>query len=388
MEGATSALRFRDYLADRALFLVVYVCGVSLALLTVWLEPAASGVRIKGGTLAYAMVLSVVLLFAALVFDYRRKAPFLYQIGRAVESDGSIEDVVSITDPVSRQEQELTRILHSLCRKYQGELACSRRNNEFRQHLSDRWVHYMKTPVSVIELLIRQGEEITGVEAAKGLLGSIGEENQRLAERLGLFLNSVRLDRFEEDLRIETVAILQLSRDVLNSHKKELIRYSIFPRIECEDAEVWVPTDRKWMKFVIDQIVSNAIEYTRVKRPDKDAGSLVASDETTWGAIDRPSRNLVVTSENKGDTCILSIKDQGVGIPPEDIPRVFDPFFTGFNGRLVPESTGMGLYLARRVIGRLGHRISIESKVGEGTTVTVTFLLDSVTEGVMERSKG
>ncbi len=381
-------MRFRDYLADRALFLTVYVCGVSLALLTVWLEPAASGVRIKGSTLAYAMVLSVVLLFASLVFDYRRKALFLHQAGRALASGGLVGDVVSITDPVSKEEQMFTRILHSLCRKYEDELACSRRNDEFRQHLSDRWVHYMKTPVSVIELLVQQGEEITGVEAAKNLLGSIGEENRRLAERLGLFLNSVRLDRFEEDLRIETVAILQLSRDVLNSHKKELIRYSIFPRIECEDTEVWVPTDKKWMKFVIDQIVSNAIKYTRVKQADENAGGLVVSGNEMPAAMDRPSRNLVITAENKGDICVLAIQDQGVGVPPEDIPRVFAPFFTGSNGRLVPESTGMGLYLARRVIGRLGHRISLESKVAEGTTVTVTFRLDSVAEGVMERPKG
>lgn len=81
----------------------------------------------------------------------------------------------------------------------------------------------------------------------------------------------------------------------------------------------------------------------------------------------------------------LTIEDQGIGIPPEDIPRIFDPFFTGFNGRLLPESTGMGLYLARKVIGKLGHSISIQSEVGHGTAVTIRFAYDSVTEGVIER---
>ncbi len=363
-------MRFRDYLADRALFMIVYCCGVFLALLTVWLEFAAGGLEVQRSALVYAMVLSVVLGASALVFDYRRSFEFLRQIERALDSGCSVEDIVSIRDPVSRQDKVFTRILQDLGRRHLDELAHFRRNEEFRQHLADRWVHHMKTPVSVIELLVQQGEDAAALETAKGLLSSIGQENRRLTERLGLFLNSVRMDRFEKDLRIESVDVLQLCRDVLNSHKKELIRYSIFPKIQCQTRELWVPTDRKWLKFVIEQIVSNAIKYTRIKIPD------------------RGGRSLEVHAQVEGNSCMLRIEDHGVGIPPEDIPRVFDPFFTGYNGRLVPESTGMGLYLARRVISSLGHRISIESRVGEGTAVTVTFLSGSVIEGAIERSEG
>lgn len=379
-------MRFWDYLADRAVFLATFMCGVSLALLTVWLEQAALGFRISVSTLVYAMVLSAVVGFAALAFDYRRKTPLLHQIGRVLASKGSISDVMLITDPVSRQEKMLTQLLHSTCRRHYDELESFRRREEFRRHLSDRWVHHMKTPVSVIELLVQQGEEITTVEMAKGLFDSIGEENRRLADRLELFLNSVRMDRFEEDLHLESVDILQLTRDVLNSHKKELIRYSIFPKIQCRDREIWVPTDRKWMKFVIEQIVSNAIKYTRIRQPDKRCQVDMTLAGKRHSLIDSCSKALTVSAENKGETCILAIRDQGVGIPPEDIPRIFEPFFTGFNGRLVPESTGMGLYLSRRVISSLGHRIAVNSRSGEGTTVTVTFLLDSVTEGVMDRA--
>lgn len=422
-------MRFLDYLADRIVLILVYFLGISIALLAVGLELAASGFPVQSGAFVYALLLSTVLFLTYLAAGYYRRKPFYHQVGRAIDSKGFVSHVVSIKDPVSREEQMLTELAHSICRQYHNQLTSFGRKEELRQHFSDRWVHHMKTPVSVIELLLQQREEITGVEEAKNLLNSIGEENQRLAERLELFLNSVRMERFEEDFRIESVDVLQLSRDVLNSHKKEFIRYSIFPEIRCKEPKLWVPTDRKWMKFVIEQIVSNAIKYTRIKhnvteyvfhsanvdeagysenmfgcrgkasvpRPlkasegtCKDAigegveslvGLSVKSDETTG----KGSKRLIVFAENKGDICTLSILDEGVGIPPEDIPRVFDPFFTGFNGRLVPESTGMGLYLARRVIGNLGHRISIESTLGEGTTVTVTFHSDSIAEGVIYR---
>lgn len=429
-------MRFVDYLADRIAFMLVYFCGICFALLAVALESAASGSPVQRGTLIYAVLLSTVLLAIYLSIDYRRRKPFYRQVGRTIDSNGSVSHVVSIKDPVSREEQMLTHLAHTISRRYHDQLASVRRNEELRQHFSDRWVHHMKTPVSVIELLLQQKEEITGVEEARTLLSSIDEENRRLAQRLELFLNSVRMERFEEDIRIESVDILQLSRGVLNSHKKEFIRYSIFPEIKCREPGLWVPTDRKWMKFVIDQIVSNAIKYTRIKH--NDAGHLVhpvnvdesgcsenmlgrrgkasgpngqllnapggtcedatdATNERVENPVDlyvksdeiagKGSKRLVVFAENNGDICTLSVQDEGVGIPPEDIPRVFDPFFTGFNGRLVPESTGMGLYLARQVIGNLGHRISIDSTLGDGTTVTVTFRSDSIAEGVIDRTE-
>jgi len=422
-----------DYLADRIAFMLVYFCGICFALLAVALESAASGSPVQRGTLIYAVLLSTVLLAIYLSIDYRRRKPFYRQVGRTIDSNGSVSHVVSIKDPVSREEQMLTHLAHTISRRYHDQLASVRRNEELRQHFSDRWVHHMKTPVSVIELLLQQKEEITGVEEARTLLSSIDEENRRLAQRLELFLNSVRMERFEEDIRIESVDILQLSRGVLNSHKKEFIRYSIFPEIKCKEPESWVPTDRKWMKFVIDQIVSNAIKYTRIKHSDTEhlvhpanvdeagylknmfecrgkasgpSGQLLKAPEGTCEdatndrveslvdlsvksdeATGKGSKRLMVFAKNEGDTSTLSIQDEGVGIPPEDIPRVFDPFFTGFNGRLVPESTGMGLYLARQVIGNLGHRISIDSTLGDGTTVTVTFRSDSIAEGVIDRTE-
>ena len=369
-------MKFRDYLFDRLGFILLYFSGISVALLAVWLDVATIGLFSISESLLYGLVLSTVLLFAYLFVDYGRRKPFYAQIERANASGADVRDIVSITSPVSREEKVLTELIKGVSQTYHAQLADVLREEELRQHFADRWVHYMKTPVSVIDLLIQQGDNLEQPGELKELLQSIDEENQRLIERLELFLNSVRMGKFDQDFRIESVDILEVSREVLNSHKKEFVQYSIFPKIECGKAEWWVPTDRKWIKFVIDQVVTNAIKYTKI--------APISSDDCRNGEKKNPT--LRILAEKTGEAVVLTIVDQGIGIPPEDIPRVFYPFFTGFNGRLLPESTGMGLYLAHKVIGKLGHTISIESGVGKGTAVTIRFSYDSIADGVVERT--
>jgi signal transduction histidine kinase len=123
--------------------------------------------------------------------------------------------------------------------------------------------------------------------------------------------------------------------------------------METEQEEVVVQTDAKWMRFVLNQLMTNGIKYSRNQPGSQTLQIRVFEDEVGWH---------------------VSIRDEGIGIPKEDLPRVFDAFFTGANGREFPESTGMGLYLAKQVCDRLGHRLRLQSEVGEGTTATVTFL--------------
>ena len=372
-------MKFCDYLLDRIGFILLYLIGICVALLAVWLDVAAASASITYEPFLYGLLLSGVLLAGYLMGDYLRRRPFYAQIERARDSKGDILAIESITRPVSKEEEMLTNLMRSMSQTYHARLLDFEREEEVRQHLSDRWVHYMKTPISVIDLMVQKSEHVDSVEDAKDLFHSIDEENQRLAQRLELFLNSVRIDKFEQDFRIESVDILEVSREVLNSHKKEFIHCSIFPKIECNESHLLVPTDRKWIKFVMEQAISNAIKYTKVAiSPQKED----AKDETDEG---KSSRVIKVVAKKVEDVAFLTIEDQGIGIPPEDIPRVFEPFFTGSNGRLLPESTGMGLYLARKVIGKLGHSISIQSEVGRGTAVTIRFAYDSVTEGVIER---
>ncbi|MEW8972496.1 MAG: ATP-binding protein, partial [Mesobacillus sp.] len=128
---------------------------------------------------------------------------------------------------------------------------------------------------------------------------------------------------------------------------------SIFPSIEFEEEKAIIITDSKWNEILIDQIISHAIKYSGEKVGNK---------------------KLVFQIERKAEHICLAIVDQGVGIPDYDLERVFQPFFTGENGRQFPNSTGIGLYLSKKIADKLGAQIEIQSEPGEGTTVQIQWL--------------
>ncbi|RKJ34994.1 ATP-binding protein, partial [Butyricicoccus sp. 1XD8-22] len=116
------------------------------------------------------------------------------------------------------------------------------------------------------------------------------------------------------------------------------------------EEEIIVASDSKWLKFALGQFITNAVKYTFEE-----------------------NKKIVISAEKNNDTVQLHIKDEGIGIPKSDLSRITKPFFTGENGRKTGESTGMGLYLANEICEKLGIKLTIESEVGKGTTVTLTF---------------
>ena len=200
-----------------------------------------------------------------------------------------------------------------------------------------------------IDLLLQEQEQNAGNE----FVGSMREELDKLTHGLELALFDARLKQFNLDFSVEQVDIVACLREVVNDHKKAFIRGHIYPRIVNPTSPIFVETDAKWVHFVITQLVVNAIKYTR-------------ADENEPGEV-----VLAVTPE--ADAWVVQVCDQGVGIVPEDIPRVFEPFFTGHNGRQFRESTGMGLHLAHEVCGRLGLGLSVTSEVGRGSRFCVVF---------------
>lgn len=211
----------------------------------------------------------------------------------------------------------------------------------------------MKLPVSSLSLVVQQMEP-KNVEEKEQLYGMM-EEIEKLNQGLDIALSMARLTDFSLDYHLRPVSILEQVQEVIAARKKEMIRYKILPKIVAKDEDGVVLTDPKWHRFVLEQIVQNALKYTRQVK-----------DES----------KLLFQLQKQKKKIQLSIQDEGPGIPPEDLPRVFDPFFTGQNGRKFAGATGMGLYLAKRVCDQLGHTLSITAVVGKGTTVTITYWKD------------
>jgi len=352
--GNRPAYGWRDYARDKLPYAAAFIVSLLLAAAVIGLDLRQSNGRLHGGSLWYVAVLAVFVLGIWLLFDWWRSRAYYRQLNAAAERFGQLDAPLVLRSAATREQQAFGRLLHDLHEAYRNELEARRRQAEIHHHFTMQWVHQMKTPLSVIDLLVQQSA-IDGSEAGspdRDRDRSILEETDRLRRGLDMMLHTARLDKFEVDLHIRKVALHALARDVLNDYKRLCIHHSVFPRIEGEaEAE----TDPKWLSFVLHQLVTNAIKYSKPVPGSKKLLLRIASDSA--------------------DGCTLSVQDEGIGIPAHDLPRVFDPFFTGENGRRTEESTGMGLYLAKRVCAGLGHGLHVHAEPSPqgGTTVTISF---------------
>lgn len=245
----------------------------------------------------------------------------------------------------------MAELLKEQYRLYQDKLTALREQQEQQNYFQSRWAHQMKTPLAVLDLLLQQWA--AGEVSSSELANSLYEVRDKFAAGLELMLHNSRLSQFELDFTAQQADLHALVRQAINEHKAAFIRYGIFPKVTGEQSPTIIKTDPKWLLFVFDQIINNALKYSRQE-------------------ADAKIIEFVITSS--GSEVTVACCDSGVGIPPEDLERVWQPFFTGANGRRFPEATGMGLNLARKVCDRLGHKIAIASRVNEGTTVTLSFI--------------
>lgn len=212
-----------------------------------------------------------------------------------------------------------------------------------------QWVHNMKTPVSVIDLAIQQ----SGEAILKDILKVVEEENLKIHSNLNHLLNMIRLEEFSADYVPETIDLLKSVKKVINNKKNQFVFNNVYPKIICDLTEAPILSDKKWNEVILEQIISNAIKYS------------LAHDK---------SKFISFIIEKEKNYTILTIKDEGAGIPLYDIDRVFEPFFTGENGRNFKSASGIGLYLCKMISDKLGHKISISSTVGLGTEVKISYL--------------
>lgn len=164
----------------------------------------------------------------------------------------------------------------------------------------------------------------------------------KIEQYVNMVLNYVRLNQLDSDLVIEEVKIDDVIKKAIKTYSTIFIQKHL--TINYIESDATILSDYKWIVFVIEQLLSNALKYTK------------------RGGIE------IKFIDDK-----LSIKDSGIGIDSADLPRVFDKGYTGKVGRSSIQATGLGLYLSKKIIDHLGHKISIESKLGEGTIVTIDF---------------
>ena len=206
-------------------------------------------------------------------------------------------------------------------------------------------VHQIKTPIAALGVLIQSGEELEEVQEspkAQELTRSMKMEVFRIEQYVDMVLTYLRMGSATSDYAFRICSLEEIVRQAVRKYSQMFIMTRTRLHLEIQDQKIL--TDEKWLTFVIEQILSNAVKYAR-------------------------GGEISIYTEDK----TLVIADDGIGIAEEDLPRIFEKGFTGYNGRANKKSTGIGLYLCKTIIDRLHHTIWIESKPEKGTKVYLNF---------------
>ncbi|MDU6573800.1 MAG: sensor histidine kinase [Gemella haemolysans] len=226
------------------------------------------------------------------------------------------------------------KIIEKLYEELESETQKNKQKNTDMVDYYSMWVHQIKTPIAAMNFLL-DNEEVDQK--------NLQQELFKIERYVEMVLTYIRLDSISSDYVITKIDLDEVVKDSVKKYATIFINKKI--KLNYVSHETMVISDKKWLSFAFEQILGNSVKYT-----------------SNGGEI------TIETYENK-----LVIEDNGMGIKEEDLPRIFEKGFTGFNGRYEKKSSGLGLYLCKKTLDKLGHHIEISSRVGEGTRIEITF---------------
>lgn len=319
----------KEYILEKRQVLLAVALGLliySLVLLLYQIPPEAAG---------YGILLVFIAEFVWLLSGFgrfRKKQKLLRQLAGERAKDFYLRDLPESEDPKEEAYQDLIESLLKEKNRKEAEAAEKLRDMEEYYTL---WVHQIKTPIAAMSLLLQ--EEDTPEN------GELSMELFRIEQYVEMVLQYLRLDSPDHDLAFRSVDVDDCVRQAVRKYARSFIRKKI--ALDFQETGIEIVSDEKWLVFVLEQLLSNALKYTKKG-----------------------------TIRIYGGNGFLYIEDTGIGIAPEDLPRIFEKGYTGYNGRRDKKSTGIGLYLCQEILKRLAHGITITSTLGEGTKVTLDLL--------------
>lgn len=314
---------FWDYLKFRKWVIAAFVLfeGINALVFALY--------RIPFAAYGYAGLITAAaaLIFLAVDFIlFRKKVTVLRRLKKEILL--SSENLPKAGNSIENGYEELIMTLREACSNLSTEAA--RRYDDMKEYYT-MWAHQIKTPMAAMRLILAEQDS----DDSRALT----EELQRIEQYVEMVMCYLRLDSDSTDYVIKQHDVDEILRRAVRKFSSQFIRRRL--KLDYEPVALFVLTDEKWLQFVIEQVLSNAVKYTR-------AGSVSIFAE--------------------GE--VLCIKDTGIGIAPEDLPRVFERGYTGCNGRTDMKASGIGLYLCKRICQALGHEISAQSDMG-GTTIRI-----------------
>ncbi len=329
-------MTFLRFLKDKLPILLGWIILSALMVFMIWLTPDLQGFM---DNVAYLLLLQLFILFLFFTFDYYRKKEWYQQLS---QKEDSLQQFLDEAD--TEEEKLVQEYINQQVREHHQLMQQAISNQKDQKDYVDSWIHEIKVPLAAVGLILQSIEY--DIDDDKYIL--LQNEVQQIDEHVEQVLYYSRLDEFINDYLIQEYSVKKIIQPVIRSQANYFIQKNIQLVMAEEDAQVL--TDGKWIAFIFRQLLSNAIKYT----PEN-------------GKIE-----VLITQKNDG--AYLQLKDNGIGIQSEDLGRIFDKGFTGENGRTAQQhSTGLGLYLAKKLAEKLGVELTAESQWDEGTTMTLFF---------------
>lgn len=298
----------------------------------------------------YVAVLLWGSFFLLTFLDYRREKKFLTETLEISERLKEPYLIGEMEIPAVTKEQKLWKeFLQTLGKSMKEHVNEYRKETKEYKEYIELWIHEVKLPIAAAKLMIDNHRQ----QIPEGL----EREIERIESYTEQALFYARSNDVEKDYFIREMPLSDIVNEAVSLNRRELLAMQV--NLSLHDLELKVYTDAKWMIFILNQILSNSLKYTNDVAPCIEIYGVTSGENTS-----------------------LLIKDNGIGIREEEISRVFEKGFTGSNGRMKKKSTGIGLYLCRKLCNRLGHSIDLQSEEGQGCTVRITFPKSSYVEGI------
>ncbi|MEN8904559.1 MAG: ATP-binding protein [Clostridiales bacterium] len=325
-----------SFLKDKIIIISIYIINSVLIIFFNLLQD-------KSNEIIYPTIISLFLLVVLLGWEWDKYYNFNKYLYKYLEENNTELKIYY------SEHKRIHNILENMKNKHMNEIYEMEISNNKHKKFISQWIHNLKSPLSVIKLV----SEKSILEDFKNLKNILKFESKILENSIDGVLNILRLDNFDKDYEPKTFNLVSILKDIINNNKNSFIYNKVYPKLEYENDEINIITDIKWHNIIINQIISNGIKYSFTKENKK---------------------NIYFKIKKEGKNVRLFIIDEGMGIPEYDIQRVFEPFFTGENGRKIGSSTGIGLYICKEISEKIGLELSISSSIQSGTEVKIAYL--------------
>ena len=329
-----------EFLRERIVFLIINI------LILIFTGVLLKSLGVDSYPIIFILFINIIGILIFHIYDYIKRRNYYKEVLNnldALDKKYLISEVIE--EPNFIDGKVLYSIIEQTDKSMNDEISKLKLNiSQYKEYI-ELWVHEVKTPIAACMLLIENN--------SSPVTESIEEEIRKIEDYIEQALFYARSNTMEKDYIIKKISLVNCINNSVKKNLNQLIANRI--KINITDVEETVYSDSKWLEFILNQIISNSIKYRKTTNSE-----------------------IKFYAKKNNQNIILTIEDNGIGMDEKDVLKAFDKGYTGSNGRKFTKSTGIGLYLCKKLCEKLGLKIKLESVLGEGTKVSILFPINNI----------